>query len=173
MKDITFSISTEAIAKQVKAKAYYTGRSRGEASSTEAIITDILDDENEYFVKASVDSATASVQSIMGVFGPCSRELQTDGFVQFEATVPDHFDETAKLNMQTNITQYCEAKVLYDWFAVTSPADKETYAALMTQAASEIQSNMRRRVHPALMVATQSKALNGTEDPTAPQGEES
>jgi hypothetical protein len=160
MKEHAFSISTEAIAKQVKAKAYYTGRSRGEASSTEAIITDILDKENEGFIRASVDSATASAQSIMGVFGPCSREVQTDGKVQFEATVPDHFDETAFLNLQTNITQYCEAKVLYDWFAVTSPADKETYAALMTQAASEIQSNMRRRMHPSRMDSSSGTPTN-------------
>lgn len=160
MKEISFSISTGAIAKQVKAKAYYTGRSRGEASSTEAIITDILDKDNEGFIKASVDSATASAQSIMGVFGPCSREVQTDGKVQFEATVPDHFDETASLNLQTNITQYCEAKVLYDWFAVTSPTDKETYAALMTQAASEIQSNMRRRVHPSQMESSSGTPTN-------------
>lgn len=160
MKEHIFSISTEAIAKQVKAKAYYTGRSRGEASSTEAIITDILDKDNEGFIKASVDSATASAQSIMGVFGPCSREVQTDGKVQFEVVVPDHFDGTAFLNLQTNVTQYCEAKVLYDWFAVTSPADKETYAALMTQAASEIQSNMRRRVHPSQMESSSGTPTN-------------
>ena len=160
MKEVEFSIKTETIAKQVKAKAYYTGRSRGEASSTEAIITDILDKENEYFIKASVDSATASLQSIMGVFGPCDREVQADGAIQFTITVPDHFDETANLNLQANANQYCEAKMLYDWFAATSPADKETYAALMTQAASEVQSNMRRRVHPSQMESSSGTPTN-------------
>lgn len=154
MKEVTFSIKDESIIKQVKAKAYYTGRSRGGTSAQESIITDILDSDNKYFIVGSLNSAAASVQSAIGAYAPCRMDAQTDGFYQFAITVPDHFDDSSLLNLQANAYQYCEAKVLYDWFATTSPSDANTYAQLMTQALAEIQSNMRRRVHPSSLANT-------------------
>ena len=141
-----FTITPDDIIKQVKAKAYYTSRSRGETSAMESTISDILDSENSYFITGSLATAIGSVQSAIGVFAPCSVSGNT-----LTIKVPDHFDDSAIASLAANATQYCEAKVLYDWFAATSPADTSVYAQLMTQALAEIQSNMRRRVHPSLM----------------------
>lgn len=149
MKEKDFNIKEDSIVKQVKAKAYYTGRSRGETSAQESVITDILDSENEHFIESSVRAAVYSVQSVIGACMPCKVEAKAEGEYRFVFTVPDHFDVTAISNLQSNTGKFCEAKVLYDWFASTSPADAATYAQLMSQALEEVQSNMRRRLHPS------------------------
>ena len=152
MKKIEFKIEVDPIAMQVKGKGYYTGRSRGEASSSlEAVITDILDDDTA--IDISVDAAMASLQSVIGSYAPCAavKEMETGAYT-VSIEVPDHFDERAIASLSQHATQYCCAKVLYDWFASTSPADTEAYAQIMAQTTAEVQRDMRRRVHPAYMV---------------------
>ena len=136
---------------QVNIKAYYTGKGKTAEEDATAVISDIVDEDNAYVAVGSLTVALGNLKSVIGEYAPNDLSVtgtETAPKVSGSITMPGNYDISANAVVMQSIRQYCEAKVLYDWFAVTNPADKETYAALMTQAASDLRSSLRRRVRP-------------------------
>lgn len=146
----TINIYRTDIKKQVHAKAYYTGRGRGETSNSEALISELMEGDNNYIIDSSINKAIANVMAVLGEYSLHQNITDSDNLQQIEITMPDNFDVAAVTPLSTAATQYCEAKVLYDWFAITSPTDAEFYAQQMVLAISDIRNLMRRRLHPVI-----------------------
>ena len=137
---------------QVNIKAYYTGKGKTAEEDATAVISDIVDGDNAYVAVGSLTVALGNLKSVIGEYAPNSLSVtgeETAPKVSGTITMPSNYDTSANEVVKQAIRQYCEAKVLYDWFAVTTPADAEHYATQMAQAASDLRSSLRRRVRPA------------------------
>ena len=136
---------------QINIKAYYTGKSKTAEGDPVAVISDIIDQDNAYIVTESLAKAVGSLQSVIGIYAPNSLNVTgTDlaPVVSGTVTLASNFDSSATGAITSAIRKYCEAKVLYDWLSITSPADTEHYQQQMARAETDLRAALRRRVRP-------------------------
>jgi hypothetical protein len=149
---VTIDIDMTSVIDQVNIKAYYTGKGKTAEEDATAVISDIVDEDNAYVAVGSLAVALGNLKSVIGEYAPNSLSVtgeETAPKISGTITMPGNYDISANAVVMQSIRQYCEAKVLYDWLAVTSPADAEHYTVQMAQAASDLRSSLRRRVRPA------------------------
>ena len=150
-KEINIDIAMAGVVDIVNIKAYYTGKSKTADEDPTAVISDIVDEDNAFVVVGSLKRATGNLKSVIGEYAP--NDLSVGGTeatptVTGKITMPDNYDDSATSAVTESVRQYCESAVLYDWFAVTTPADAEHYAQQMVRALGDLRASMRRRTRP-------------------------
>lgn len=157
---IDIDIEMSGVLEQINVKAYYTGKGKTAEEDPTAVISDIIDEDNTYIVMASLAKAVGSLQGAIGAYAPNSLAVSDTALaVTGTITMASNFDSSAVSVITSAIRQYCENAVLYDWFAVTTPADTEHYIHQMAQAMSDLRASLRRRVRPKKHDNNEGKGL--------------
>lgn len=150
-KELNIHIEMGGILDQINGKAYYAGKVKTPESDPAAAVSEIIDEGNAYIVAASLAKAVGNLQGIIGSHAP--NTLAVTGTIKEPSvsgtiTLASNYDESAAKAIESSILQYCEAGALYDWFALTSPADTAYYVQEQAYATSKLEQALRRRVRP-------------------------
>lgn len=140
-------INSSAVIRQIYAKAHYTARVRGVEAETEAIVSDIAEEDNQDILWAMAETAMREVQNVVAIYTPVKIEGDSE-MITVEIDAPGNYDDNALAEAGAAIGSYIESHVLREWFAITSEADAAKYAEQKVMAVSAIRKALTRRNRP-------------------------